>query len=346
MDNRKYYIDILKIMSAIFVIAIHLTSIKWFVIDVKTFDWQVLNIVNSFTRVCVPLFVMASGVFMLDQKRTMNFSIIIKKYILRIVIVYIVWSMVYAIFSLLINPMDYGLVDLVKQFIYRTIKGPIHFWYLVTLIGLYIITPFIREFTKEKRLIEWFLGIAFFFMILRSLREIILIDTIELYIEYINFYFTLGYIIYFVLGYYLSTYPLSKKIRSIAYGLAIVAFLFTVIMTTVYTYDSNLAYEGFYGYLRPTILLISVGFFVYIQNLVSSKKLTEKVKQIIIKLSNLNFGVYLIHLMLVYIVGELALLDLNIPIFISLFVYTIIIYSISLTITWILSKIKLLKFIL
>ena len=156
-DKRILYLDIIKIVSALMVILIHLMSIKWYVLDISNPNIMVLNVLNALARVSVPMFVMISGAMLLGEHKHYTYTQIFKKYIFRILVVYVVWSMIYAIISILPEFGLYSGFELVKQFIYRTIQGPVHFWYLIMLVGLYLIIPFVNAIIKDRKLEEAFL---------------------------------------------------------------------------------------------------------------------------------------------------------------------------------------------
>lgn len=343
MSNRKYYIDILKFISAILVIGIHLASVKFYSMSVTDSQWHFLNVFNSIARFSVPVFFMASGAFLLDPKRELDIKTLFTKYVFKIVIIYIVWSLFYSILSIIQEGSIVVNIDLIKQLVYRTIEGPKHFWYLFTLGGIYLAVPILREIVKSKKLIEYYLIISFIFVILRSVREIVVIDTLELYIQYLDFNFTAGNILYFVLGYYLVSFDFSKNTKTILYILTLASIIFTIMMTINHSYDGGIAYEGFYGYQRPAIILTSIGVFVAFKSIFENYNFTEKTKQLFLTTSSLSLGIYIIHLVFVNVVGLYGLLDMM-PIYFSLPIFSILIYVVSAVFIKLLMKIRILKF--
>ncbi|GEM_PF-4883368 len=342
-DKRILYLDIIKIVSALMVILIHLMSIKWYVLDISDPNLMVLNILNALARVSVPMFVMISGAMLLGDQKHYTYAQLFKKYILRILVVYVVWSMIYAIISILPEITLYSGFELIKQFIYRTIQGPVHFWYLIMLVGLYLIIPFVNAIIKDRKLEEAFILIAIIFIILKSLKEVVVIDTIELYLLYLNFNFTVGYVVYFVLGHYIKSYTLSKLLKTIIYVLGVASFVFTFVMTWIFILDSKAVYDGFFGYLRPNILFSSIAMFVMLKDVLENLKLSEKVNRWIRFLSEHNFGVFISHLVFVNVVGQLGLMDANVPYLILLPLLTLLVYGLSVMTTFVIRKIPFLK---
>lgn len=66
--NEKTYLDLLRIISALAVIVIHLASDRLVFSTPNSFEWQSLNLLNSISRFCVPVFVMISGALFLEKK--------------------------------------------------------------------------------------------------------------------------------------------------------------------------------------------------------------------------------------------------------------------------------------
>jgi len=255
-------------------------------------------------------------------------------------------NILYAVISILTEVGSYSAFEFVKQIIYRSIKGPIHFWYLYMLVGLYAITPFIQVIIKNKRLEEAFIVLAILFLLLKSLKEVVLIDTVELYLLYLNFTFTSGYIIYYVLGHYLNTYTIPKKVSYLVYFLGIVSFIYTFTLTLIYSFDSKLIYDGFLGYLRPNTLFSTIATFLFFKQMFEYKLPSINSRKIITFASKLNLGVFIVHNIFVSLVGKYGLMDLGINYIILLPILTISVYLLSLATSYLLSRIKLFKFLL
>ena len=60
--------DVLKCISIIIVVFIHIVSCDlYYYCEISSTDWMMANIVNYFRRICVPIFVMVSGFFLLRK---------------------------------------------------------------------------------------------------------------------------------------------------------------------------------------------------------------------------------------------------------------------------------------
>lgn len=94
MERRKYNsLDICKILMAICVVAIHTHPLEHCATII------VNNIYDSFVRMAVPFFFLSSG-FLLAQKFEASYTsqkniAIVRKYLLKIIKMYVVWTVVY-----------------------------------------------------------------------------------------------------------------------------------------------------------------------------------------------------------------------------------------------------------
>ena len=59
-QGRLVYADLLRAAALAAVIALHVCGNNWQGLEVRTADWQILNVIDSLTRWCVPAFVMLS----------------------------------------------------------------------------------------------------------------------------------------------------------------------------------------------------------------------------------------------------------------------------------------------
>ena len=97
LKDRTVYFDYLRVFAAFAVIIIHTAAQNWYSVDVNSFEWQVLNFYDAIVRWGVPVFVMISGSLFLGKE--IPLKKIYAKYILRMAISFIVWSVVYTVFS-------------------------------------------------------------------------------------------------------------------------------------------------------------------------------------------------------------------------------------------------------
>lgn len=346
IKERNVELDLLRILACIAVIVIHIP------IALNTNDcsrtsmiYQVYNVYDSLSRWCIPVFTMISGCFLLNNNKEITIKSIYFKNIFRIVRAFIFWSIIYALYNL---REDFE----IKMFILNIMNGEWHMWYLFMITGLYIITPILREIINkiDKKILEYWLVLMFIFDIV--IPFIRLVPNIESITEYImnkgNIQFLCGYTLYYILGYYLSTYDISDKLKKRIYILGIIGMMFTIVGNAILPVLSVNDEIGFNGYHCLNVFFMSIAIFIFFKNTVSKCEYIKVHSEKIYKISSKTFGIYLIHVLIIKIIGNYNFIKVNgISEIIILPLLSIAVFIICYIIVEILSKIKYInKFIL
>ena len=150
---------------------------------------------------------------------------------------------------------------------------------------------------------KYFLVLAFVFAILiPQVTQIIALKS-ELIFEIINYkldmmrlFMVLGFVWYFVLGYYLHNAKINKKIEIIIYIMGIIGGIFTIIASALLSNIDGVANALFYNNLTINVTLMSVAVFVFFKKHVTIKKPTKKKKERLELISRCSLGVYLVHM--------------------------------------------------
>lgn len=231
--SRLYYIDILRILATVMVVMIHTSEMLMQNTEVGSNDYWLGFCNFEIVRSAVPLFFMISGSLLLKPQYNATPRNMLEK-IFRVIVVMLIWSFIYAIFTC--EPLS------IKCLIFKTLKGPFHFWFFDFLIGLYLLTPIFKAIIsyKEGILIKYYLALFFCFGILvPSLQAIefchkwIMDITSKVIIE------MMGFSGYFFMGYYLS-----EKSFKVPTSLIILIFILSIILQGLITYNTNLLYSS------------------------------------------------------------------------------------------------------
>ena len=337
-DSRVVYLDLLKIIASFAVIVLHTSAMYWARVDVNSFDWQVFNIYDSIVRWCVPIFVMVSGALFLS--RDISIKKIYSKYILRIIIAFIVWSLVYALIDLY-----HGCSF--ETFVIQFIKGHYHLWFLYMIVGLYMIIPFLKKIIQDEKLIRYFLILSFIItMIIPICIDLLnpifptVCDVIKYILEKTSLEFVVGYSFYFVIGYCLYNKVINKKTEIIIYILGLFGIIITILGTMIITHIYQEPLAIFYKNLTFNVALTSIAIFVFFKQ---HSNIANKYPGLIYKLSKYSFGVYLVHLI---ILETLDKYDINVLLFnsfLSVPFISIIVIIISYIVSAVLNNIPVLK---
>ena len=208
--ERNHSLDLIKAFAIIGVLFIHSLAEVYFRIPNYSIESNIiLTIDASIFRYAVPFFVMVSGALLLNENKKVSTKLFYFKKLLPLSLVTIFWFLLYSTFYCLINNQpffDYF-------FSFKGTNCP-HLWYLILLIGLYLITPILRLFVKRKNVKYIILFIClsvvfqFFYLFIKNYTNIF-----DVYFEKMRFGFVTQYVAYFLLGWLLTNFEIDKKIK-------------------------------------------------------------------------------------------------------------------------------------
>lgn len=329
-NKRKTYLDILKILSCFAVIVMHLSTN----LNTKFINWSINKSFNIIGNFAVPIFVMTSGSLLLNPAKKISVKDIFLKYIPRLIISLMLVNFIINLISgILDNNLSFSMLfsSLYNIFLF---KVPVPYWYIYMLIGLYLITPILKEWINKSSLrnIEYFLALFISYRII--IYTILNIPTIEFLEKFKDIYYSIqlplvtGYCGYFILGYYLSIKDFSKIKNAVLLLALLIMLIFTIglellfgMLSTNYVASQTIFMDVF----SINIFCISVILFILAKNSI------KQYSSIISKISSKTYGIYLFHVLGLQL---LARFDINrdFPIiYIPLFATLIFIFSYFLT---------------
>ncbi len=158
-----------------------------------------------------------------------------------------------------------------------------------------------------------------------------------------NMSFVMGYVFYFVLGYYICSINIDKKNRIIIYCFGLIGFLLTIFLNLIVALKTQSYCDHYYDNFTINVLLEGLAVFVFFKYHTFKNKHLYKV---IINMSKYSFGAYLIHAFVLEMLPKFGINTLMCNPIISVPLIGIIVFSISYTISYIINKIPVLnKFI-
>ncbi len=337
MKSRKIYYDIMRIIAILAVIVIHITAEVWYTNSVNN-KWLIINFFNCLVHSwAVPLFLAISGALLL--KKEISIKKIFTKYIPRILICLVAWHYIYYFLSVNSITWKHFFTASYNLLIGKTFS---HLWYLYLLLGIYIFVPILSKLVKSLNKKELLYLIIIFFIVsifIPNTKQLTGLD-LKPFIDPYKIFVLSEYILFILLGYYLDNYPIkSKKAIYIFSTISIILLL----LNSWYSNYMSIAKQTPINYLK-TNTIISVLMTISIFSV--SKLLFEKSKKgetIITKIGSLTFGTYLVHFL---VIKKLTALHLTVnfinPIF-GVFIILIIVGISSYIISFIISKIPIVK---
>lgn len=306
--ERIIAFDILRIIAAFAVITIHVSAEQWNL--PFTEGWEVRNLYDGLSRWCVPIFVMISGALFLDSEKGISLKKLFGKNLLRIVVAYFVWSLVYKLYEVAHSESSAPIV--LSTFLRDIVHGHFHLWFLKMLMGLYVAIPVMRHICADKKVERYFLVLALattFFLpfVLHCIEQLLDIECFSHFYKDMKLNIATGFIGYFMLGHYLKTNPLSRKERLLVYLSGILCAISTVVLNSFYSHHVGEPTEEFFGYLHPMALFVATALFLFV--LEKSMHVPSNWHPLIRNISAMSFGIYLIHMLVVYFLRDSFNLD-------------------------------------
>lgn len=317
-NQRVVFLDYLRVVACFMVIMVH--SCEFFFIDGDSIgirsasDGLWVSLIDSALRSSVPLFVMASSYLLLPLKS--NFSDFLKRRFSRILIPFIVWSLLYATL-----PIVWGEISLpeVKANLFRLLfnfnASSGHLWFIYMLIGLYLFMPLLSPWLEKasKREEECFLAIWFCstFWPYLKIAAANRVGNSDLYGEcYWNefhlFWYVSGFTGYLVLAHYIRRYIdwTLKKSLIIGGTLFLIGYLFTAYVwyQRMFTATSLQELELSWRFCTFNVLFMTFGMFVLLKSLFKTSK---QVPRFVLEISRLSYGMYLMHIFVLVFMYQL-----------------------------------------
>lgn len=336
--KRQTELDVLRLLAMLAVIMMHVGGNKYLS---SNFDPSKHSMFVAAIVWCVPVFFLISGRFFLDPQRNITIKKIWNKYVRHIVVVFLVWSSIYTLYYVKSGGYD-GLN--IWGILTQWIEGPYHFWYLYALVALYVLSPLLRRITENEKLMAYFLilfalsnMIGEYLVYLPKIGGIIGTVYDKLWLNNIA-----GYMGYYVLGYCIhhDKDRMDQKLEFAIYALGAIAFLATIVLEGHISPELQAA-DFIKQYLKPNVILFSSALYLLFLKRVSKIHFSDRTIKRFQKLTELNFGVYILHAL---VNDLLSLIPIEQPVshpYCILFLLTAVVYLISLLCTWLIRKIPL-----
>lgn len=294
-EKRYYWLDILKIIACFCVLVNHiglfgLTKAHYSFSEVLFYCIQF-----ALCKIGVPLFIMVSGYLYLTSEKSNNFTYkTILKRIFRIIVPLILMTLLLTVKENGIK--DFNILLFIKNFINKPYV--VAYWYLYMLIGLYIITPFIKKMIDKFKSIDYIIFLIMFLILPAAISFITKFFNIG-----ISSYFTQAFfpiiIAYYISGVYIAKLEKSNKKLILSIIIFIIStILFFLTLYLPYLKTNAISYL-FDGYKSIFCVFQSLSIFYIIYHLFENKKFGKRLSTIISETSKVTFGIYLTHFTIV-----------------------------------------------
>ncbi len=355
---RILYFDVMRALAPILVIIVHAACRLGADTDYFSARYRNTYALNAICQVAVPLFVMISGAIFLDPRRKFDLKTHLRKYVLRLAIIYIAWSAIYALLGFIFASPSLSMGQRFGNLVAELLGiHHYHLWFVLMLLMMYLLVPCLRKITESRALTEYFLiiGIVFCFALPSLGNSLSLLhaqhaggNAIALgamrgasdIFGYLAGKLGLKFVIYFVLGYYLHTYKIGRAWRRLVCILGALGVLYAFVYGLAYSQTFSLADRSAdTENINIGILAYSAGVFLFAKHLFSRAK---KLPRILTFMAKYSLGVYLIHAALVDCILYRIISAGSQPLWILL-LCSVPIYLTSLVAAWAISKLPILR---
>ena len=339
--ERIAYLDLLRVIAICAVVMIHASANFVAYYPSESISFILGNLCDSLSTLGVPLFLMISGTFMLDEQRTFS----PKKTVLPMVGLFLLWSFCYALVYSVVTPIAQGGTVSLTACFTAFLRGHYHLWYMWAIIGLYLITPILRSFVtrSNKKIVLYFIVLSLLFQFTAPLIRLLL-TTVDLWgksasllsiytyvFGNLNLDFLGGLTTYYLAGWYIANTEFDRKSSVALYLLGFLSAAGIVLLTQRFPtlYDCTYSAKGL------LVFFYCIAVFLLAKHICKPERKSGKLLSL---LSRSAFGVYVIH---VFVLTDVSKLLLKNVYYMPLVWFVTLVLSFC--ITFVLSKIPLVK---
>nr|MBP3258870.1 acyltransferase family protein [Bacilli bacterium] len=291
--KKNNYILILSVISALFVVCLHM-NFSWTYFTTEKW-WLTSNIFRGVCYPAVPIFFMITGVTLMDYKKKYDTKTFFKKRSKKILIPFLVWSVIAIIYNLATHQISiedlsvhsilYGIINTKYQDVY---------WFFPAYISICLCMPLFASINDDskKKVFAYLVVVYLIFNCIYPFVNTLFKLNIPMPI---SVYSLSGYIFYPVLGYLLHNCELKKKHRCVIYLFGLIGLLSITLGTYFYSMHDGKINDVFMGYQNLPCVLYAAAIFVFVKY--TAKYILKY--NIVLKTFNLigsyTFAIYLIH---------------------------------------------------
>lgn len=317
--ERIVFLDWLRVIACFMVILVH--SIEPFYLGgpegtyiASWGDAFWTTLFDSALRPAVPLFVLASSYLLFPLKT--DTPTFFRRRFGRVLIPFIVWSLLYALIPMYGMSEGFSLGDNFKNLAFNFMMHSGHLWFVYMLIGVYLLMPLLSPWIEKvsKKEEKAFLYLWAFTTVLPLLRPLAQSVTGSANLmgecpwnEFGAFYYVSGFIGYLVLGHYIRKYAgevswgrtLAYAVPFWAVGYAVTAGGFWEIMPRELGFPLSAPYqtavdmETTWSFCTFGVMMQTVAYFLVIRKITASGWVYQ---HIVLPVSKLSYGMYLMHM--------------------------------------------------
>src|SRR5665647_1162452 len=298
--------------------------------------WLAANIYDTAVRWCVPLFVMLTGTFALNNYPG-DLKIFLIKTFQRIVLPLLFWSLVYLLYY---NGKDLfqhnmSIPEKTSLLAGKLATGTaVHLWFVYMLLSMYLLIPVFNRWVKHNNKAEqlFFISLWVLFLFVQPLW-----DTYDISFDYS--YFS-GFVGYLILGNFLYKEPLRLN-NVLLLLLFISGLIFTCIMTYRLTASSHEMNEAYMDNFKPNITIMCICIYMLFKN--SPVRFPLLLRHAVNKICAYSYGIFLVHILVLDLFFKNGITYSIMPVVLSIPFISLLCLLVSYFVIYVLRKIPYLR---
>lgn len=333
--------DLLRVIAAFSVVMLHSAAQFWYTLDVNDIQWKIANTYDALFRFGVPIFVMISGALFLGGSEKLNVKRLYAHNILRLAVIYIIWSCAYGLLDCRRIDWNYaGWKDVVREMI----SGRYHLWFLPMIVGIYVLLPVLRTWVRnaEKQNLQYFIGLFFVLQILReTLSALTTSDEFQTLLDLTRIELVCSYIGYFVWGYYIAHVGIPKKYHRWIYLSVIPSAVLNVALGNGLAVKAGVPVGTIYDSYGLFTFLTVTALFLFFAEVMSGVTYRPGMGRVLRELSGASLGIYVLHVGVMELTENIGIHSMVLPIGIGIPVYAVFCFLICYLLAAVLRRIPL-----
>ncbi|MBE4966950.1 acyltransferase [Enterobacter cloacae complex sp. P24RS] len=286
MQSKINWIDNLRGIACLMVVMIHTTT--WYVTNahsISPVNWDVANILNSASRVSVPLFFMISGFLFFGERSAQP------RHFIRIVSCLLFYSAISLLYIILCTSIN------AERSLLNVLQKPVfyHLWFFFAIIVIYLVSPLIQVKNVSGKMLLALMAIIGIVANPNTLSQ--KVDGFEwlpvnLYINGDTFY----YVLYGMLGRAIGMMETQKRGMNWLCAAAFIAGVFIISRGTLHElqWRGNFA-DTWYLYCGPMVFICAISLLTLVKN-----TLNERPLPVLGFISRHSLGIYGFHALVIH----------------------------------------------
>ncbi|MDE9557525.1 acyltransferase [Xenorhabdus bovienii] len=289
--DRDISIDLLRILCCFLVLGIHVTPLydAYIAMDIPEYEKYSALLIQSLVRSGLPVFFMISGMYLLNSKID-NIASFYKKRLTAIIIPFLIYSFIH-FFGNSKGSINIEIIIIYLSDLMSSTGISMHFWFVYSIIGIYLISPFINMLLEKINEYKSIM-VSIIFIISISFYNTYLDGIISgLEVPYFGMWTS-----YFILG------GLIARLPKIKLNYAILFFILSYFLTCLSTFVQFNFNHAFFRSFDSGLNMYMLAFFLCMIFKNLELNISDKIKKIIYFISSRTYGIYLIHILVLTVI--------------------------------------------